>query len=88
MASPPNRLFSDWRISVLVLVAVWAVIYMIDLSRPPLLDDVDSVHAEAGRDGTQVHATRESAKAIVPHQPHSCRLHAGWPGKVVFGRGV
>jgi 4-amino-4-deoxy-L-arabinose transferase-like glycosyltransferase len=40
----------DWRISVLALLIVWAAIYMIDLSRPPLLDDVDSVHAEAGRE--------------------------------------
>jgi 4-amino-4-deoxy-L-arabinose transferase-like glycosyltransferase len=48
--NPPNRLLSDWRISVLVLLALWAVIYMADLSRPPLLDDVDSVHAEAGRE--------------------------------------
>jgi hypothetical protein len=31
-------------------VLVWAAIYMADLSRPPLLDDVDSVHAEAGRE--------------------------------------
>jgi hypothetical protein len=29
---------------------LWAAIYMSDLSRPPLLDDVDSVHAEAGRE--------------------------------------
>jgi 4-amino-4-deoxy-L-arabinose transferase-like glycosyltransferase len=32
------------------LVVLWAAIYMADLSRPPLLDDVDSVHAEAGRE--------------------------------------
>ncbi|MBZ5611938.1 MAG: glycosyltransferase family 39 protein [Acidobacteriia bacterium] len=45
-----NRLLSDWRISVLALVGLWAIIYMIGLSQPPLLDDVDSVHAEAGRE--------------------------------------
>ncbi|MGH9646860.1 MAG: ArnT family glycosyltransferase, partial [Bryobacteraceae bacterium] len=50
VTNPPTRLFSDWRISVLVLLALWAVIYMADFSRPPLLDDVDSVHAEAGRE--------------------------------------
>jgi len=42
--------YLDWRISVLALLALWAVIYMLDLSRPPLLDDADSVHAEAGRE--------------------------------------
>jgi 4-amino-4-deoxy-L-arabinose transferase-like glycosyltransferase len=50
VTNPPNRLFSDWRISVLILLALWAIIYMADFSRPPLLDDVDSVHAEAGRE--------------------------------------
>src|SRR5215472_5066903 len=50
VTSPLNRLLSDWRISLLVLLVLWAVIYMVDLSRPPLLDDVDSVHAEAGRE--------------------------------------
>lgn len=44
---------SDWRIAVLVLIGLWAVIYMVDLARPPLLDDVDSVHAEAGREMAQ-----------------------------------
>src|SRR5208282_282332 len=37
-------------ISVLVLIGLWAVIYMAGLSRPPLLDDVDTVHAEAARE--------------------------------------
>ncbi len=46
----PNRLLSDWRISVLVLIGLWAVIYMAGLSRPPLLDDADTVHAEAARE--------------------------------------
>jgi 4-amino-4-deoxy-L-arabinose transferase-like glycosyltransferase len=53
VTSPPNRLLSDWRISLLALLALWAIIYMADLSRPPLLDDVDSVHAEAGREMAQ-----------------------------------
>ena len=56
LASPaPNRLRSDWRVSVLALVALWAVIYMVDLARPPLLDDVDTVHAEAAREMVQRH---------------------------------
>jgi 4-amino-4-deoxy-L-arabinose transferase-like glycosyltransferase len=51
----PNRLLSDWRISVLVLVALWFVIYMIGLSTPALLDDADTVHAEAAREMVQGH---------------------------------
>jgi hypothetical protein len=51
----PNRLLSDWRISVLVLVGLWAVIYMAGLSRPALLDDADTVHAEAARQMLQRH---------------------------------
>lgn len=46
----PSRLLSDWRISVLALVGLWAVIYMSGLSRPALLDDADTVHAEAARE--------------------------------------
>ena len=51
----PNRLLSDWRVSLLALVALWAVIYMAGLSRPALLDDVDTVHAEAAREMVQRH---------------------------------
>src|ERR1700675_3623903 len=51
----PNRLLSDWRISVLALVALWAVIYMAGLSRAALLDDADTVHAEAAREMLQRH---------------------------------
>ncbi len=51
----PNRLFADWRISVLVLIGLWAVIYMSGLSRPALLDDADTVHAEAAREMVQRH---------------------------------
>src|SRR5580700_8770122 len=51
----PNRLFSDWRISVLVLIVLWAVIYMAGLSRAALLDDADTVHAEAAREMLQRH---------------------------------
>ena len=48
--SRPNRLLSDWRIAVLVLIALWFVIYMVGLSKPALLDDADTVHAEAARE--------------------------------------
>src|ERR1039458_6923972 len=51
----PNRLLSDWRISVLVLIGLWAVIYMAGLSRPALLDDAETVHAEAAREMLQRH---------------------------------
>ncbi|MFY9841804.1 MAG: glycosyltransferase family 39 protein [Terriglobales bacterium] len=46
----PNRLLSDWRISVLLLIALWAIIYMAGLSHPALLDDADTVHAEAAKE--------------------------------------
>jgi 4-amino-4-deoxy-L-arabinose transferase-like glycosyltransferase len=45
-----SRMLSDWRMSVLTLVGLWAVIYMAGITRPPLLDDVDTVHAEAARE--------------------------------------
>src|ERR1039457_391774 len=51
----PSPLLSDWRASVLVLVGLWAVIYMSGLSRPALLDDADTVHAEAAREMLQRH---------------------------------
>jgi 4-amino-4-deoxy-L-arabinose transferase-like glycosyltransferase len=51
----PNRLLSDWRISVLALIALWAVIYMAGLSHPALLDDADTVHAEAAKEMLQRH---------------------------------
>ncbi|MGA2201463.1 MAG: glycosyltransferase family 39 protein [Terriglobales bacterium] len=35
---------------MLVLIALWAVVYMAGLSRPALLDDADTVHAEAARE--------------------------------------
>lgn len=51
----PNLLFADWRMSALVLVALWLGIYMIGLSQPALLDDADTVHAEAAREMLQRH---------------------------------
>jgi 4-amino-4-deoxy-L-arabinose transferase-like glycosyltransferase len=50
-----NQLLSDWRLSVLALIALWAVIYMSGLSQPALLDDADTVHAEAAREMLQRH---------------------------------
>ena len=51
----PNRLLADWRISLLALIALWAAIYMAGLSRPALLDDADTVHAEAAKEMLQRH---------------------------------
>src|SRR6202171_6490767 len=51
----PNRLLSDGGISVLVLIVLWAVIYLAGLSRAALLDDADTVHAEAAREMLQRH---------------------------------
>lgn len=50
-ASPDRLPFSlNWRISVLILALLWSVIYIPALSRPHLLDDVDTVHAEVSRE--------------------------------------
>lgn len=49
----PNQLLSDWRICLLVLMSLWAVIYMAGLSHPALLDDADTVHAEAAKEMLQ-----------------------------------
>ncbi|HVO56117.1 MAG TPA: glycosyltransferase family 39 protein [Dongiaceae bacterium] len=49
----PNKTASmaaDWRVGIAAVFVVWALIYMVWLSRPPLLDDVDTVHAEAARE--------------------------------------
>jgi 4-amino-4-deoxy-L-arabinose transferase-like glycosyltransferase len=43
------------KISILLLIALWAVIYMVGLSRPALLDDADTVHAEAAKEMLQRH---------------------------------
>src|ERR1700691_227903 len=51
----PNRLLADWRVSVVALIALWALIYMAGLSRPALLDDADTVHAEAAKEMLQRH---------------------------------
>ncbi|MFZ0684963.1 MAG: glycosyltransferase family 39 protein [Terriglobales bacterium] len=51
----PNRLYSDWRISAAALIVLWAIIYMAGLSRPALLDDADTVHAEAAKEMLQRH---------------------------------
>ena len=46
----PNRPLSDWRMAVLLLIGLWCVIYAVGLGTPALLDDADTVHAEAARE--------------------------------------
>lgn len=50
----PTQL-SNWRIALPVLIGLWLVIYMVGLSHAPLLDDADTVHAEAAREMLQRH---------------------------------
>jgi 4-amino-4-deoxy-L-arabinose transferase-like glycosyltransferase len=54
-ADRSSRWLHGWRVSVAVITGLWAVIYMIGLSWPALLDDVDTVHAEAAREMLQRH---------------------------------
>src|SRR5215472_11077196 len=42
-SSPRNRF-------ILLIVVVWALVYLGSLFQPPLLDDADTVHAEAARE--------------------------------------
>ena len=51
----PAGVFADWRIALFVLVGLWIVIYVIGLSGAPLLDDADTVHAEAAKEMLQRH---------------------------------
>jgi 4-amino-4-deoxy-L-arabinose transferase-like glycosyltransferase len=51
----PNGLLADWRLSALLLIGLWSAIYVVGLSRPALLDDADTVHAEAAREMLQRH---------------------------------
>jgi 4-amino-4-deoxy-L-arabinose transferase-like glycosyltransferase len=51
----PTRLLADWRVALCVLVGLWLAIYGVGLSGAPLLDDADTVHAEAAREMLQRH---------------------------------
>jgi 4-amino-4-deoxy-L-arabinose transferase-like glycosyltransferase len=44
---PPPR---TSRRSLLILTALWLAIYIAGIFTPPLLDDVDTIHAEAARE--------------------------------------
>jgi 4-amino-4-deoxy-L-arabinose transferase-like glycosyltransferase len=54
-AEQSNRRLTNWRVSAVVIAGLWVVIYMVGLSWPALLDDVDTVHAEAAREMLQRH---------------------------------
>jgi 4-amino-4-deoxy-L-arabinose transferase-like glycosyltransferase len=41
---------SKRKLYLLVLIVVWALVYLTSLSQPPLMDDADTVHAEAARE--------------------------------------
>ena len=53
---PPSRFNTDYserrsiRRSAGILIALWLAIYVASMFSPPLLDDVDTVHAEAARE--------------------------------------
>lgn len=52
-SSPPHLAQTAPRtsaLSILILVALWVVIYFAGMFTPPLLDDVDTIHAEAARE--------------------------------------
>src|SRR5215471_414536 len=51
---PESRL-SDWRVAFLILISLWFVVYVVGLSWPALLDDADTVHAEAAKEMLQHH---------------------------------
>jgi len=53
--SRPKSMLSDWRVAFLILIALWFVIYVVGLSWPALLDDADTVHAEAAKEMLQRH---------------------------------
>ncbi len=38
------------RLAILLIIALWAVLYVPGMFSPPLLDDADSIHAEAARE--------------------------------------
>src|SRR5579885_193055 len=61
-SSPASQTESPFRIpasrtftSLLILVCLWAAIYVAGMFTPPLLDDADSLHAEAAREMLQRH---------------------------------
>lgn len=55
-SSPPFATGPSFRIaSVLIIVVLWAATYVAGMFTPPLLDDADTVHAEAAREMVLTH---------------------------------
>src|SRR5207302_6799521 len=58
VASAENQLFlvpssetnRASRFSISIILLLWAAIYLVSIFSPPLLDDVDTIHAEAARE--------------------------------------
>ena len=51
----PASPLANWRVALLLLVGLWVAIYAVGLSGAPLLDDADTVHAEAAKEMLQRH---------------------------------
>src|SRR5579872_2747387 len=49
-SNPDNSRSSASRASLLILTGLWLAIYIAGIFTPPLLDDVDTIHAEAARE--------------------------------------
>ena len=49
----PNAKHSRVQLHVVAIVLLWIVVYVSGLFHPPLLDDADSVHAEAAKEMVQ-----------------------------------
>ncbi len=54
-ATPPRIQSKPRFVSVVIVVLFWGVIYVSGIFTPPLLDDADSVHAEAAREMLESH---------------------------------
>ena len=54
-ARAPAGSLASWRVALPVLVGLWIVVYAVGLSSAPLLDDADTVHAEAAKEMLQRH---------------------------------
>ena len=48
--NPDHSIPQTSSVSVLILIVLWLVIYAAGMFTPPLLDDVDTIHAEAARE--------------------------------------
>src|SRR6266481_9947791 len=49
-AADQNLPFRRHKMFLFLIVVVWAVIYIGSIFHPPLMDDADTVHAEAARE--------------------------------------